>query len=624
MTKCIPSFGFIGILLLGAPFSIGAADPWPLPDPAAREIPGGSEPLAAHPRTYPDPEGMKARSQRVIDGLRRNDLGQWRRGFFSGGDPGKYLPASAMARLLVDPEDEEARKYMNDDRSPGEQYHFAAVNWGRFLPLFGAALTPDAAERLDNAAARYAAYLQPGGTENHKTMWMTTANVLPWFTETGRLANRNKEDALRTAKEQLRSYVKGLFAAGQGEWDSGTYLMFNVNGMLNIYDFSEDPETRLLARAALDWFGAIYALKYRDGILSGPNQRGFYTRPAQSIADQTGWVWWGANGEIDDDTFRRWHYAMHAITSGWRPNEVLTNLARKDVPGLPIEALNTRPNYWYGQGLTPRPGQYLEILYLSPNFTLASLRNGGGSQITRWQLVATTPEGAVSFSGGHPRRSDHTGKRIDTGWGEGIGRGDQTVQAGATLVNLSRSDDQEDHLFSFLRYPPALEPVQAGDWWLWQAGETYVGVRPVAEKTTKETVEDRRDKEFPVLKFHGKNTAFILEAAEASAYPDLAAFGEALQEKTKLDTGKWDAEMALQLTTLAGEELTVRYGAEPSVAEATRNGKPIPVASADLPIYDSEFVRQTPGILQVHDGRQGWQIDFTGDLPVYSEWQPGT
>jgi hypothetical protein len=97
-----------------------------------------------------------------------------------------------------------------------------------------------------------------------------------------------------------------------------------------------------------------------------------------------------------------------------------------------------------------------------------------------------------------------------------------------------------------------------------------------------------------------------------------------LQEKTKLDTGKWDAEMALQLTTLAGEELTVRYGAEPSVAEATRNGKPIPVASADLPIYDSEFVRQTPGILQVHDGRRGWQIDFTGDLPVYSEWKPGT
>ena len=330
----------IALVCLIAPVA-GAA--WNLP--AAGDPPGGSATAAASdPRTYPDAAGLDTRFTAIKQALATNDLGKWRRGYFAGGDPGKYLPGAAMARLLLDPGDPEAPKYLNDERSPKEHYHFAAVNWARMLPVFGDALTPGTRQVLQDQAARYGAYLEGTGTENHKVMWMTSANVLPSYLEDGRLAKRSKEAALADAKRQLRDYVKGLYAAGQGEWDSSTYLMFDLNGLLNVYDFAQDPETRLIARAALDWLVAGYALKYRDGVYTAPNQRGFAGGPAGSITDQTGWLWWGGNAKPSEEAMRNWLYTVHAGTSAWRPNRVLTRIARKEVTPLPVEQRNSKPN----------------------------------------------------------------------------------------------------------------------------------------------------------------------------------------------------------------------------------------------------------------------------------------
>lgn len=110
-------------------------------------------------------------------------------------------------------------------------------------------------------------------------MWLAAANVMPSYVTGNRFSGCSTEEALARAKKGLRECVKALYAAGQGEWDSSTYLMFDLHGMLNIYDFAKDAETRLLAQAALDWYVAGYALKYRDGVYTAPNQRGFAGTP---------------------------------------------------------------------------------------------------------------------------------------------------------------------------------------------------------------------------------------------------------------------------------------------------------------------------------------------------------
>jgi len=602
------------------------------------------EVAAASPLNYPDEDGFQARAQVILEGLASADLGTWRRGYFSGGDPGKYLPGHAMARRLRNPQDPEPARYMNDDRSPREHYHFAAVNWARYLPLFGDTLTPETRTRLAAEAGKYGAYLQPGGTENHKVMWWTSANVLPLYLEgEGRLSNRPRAEALAVAKGILKAYVKGLFLAGQGEWDSSTYLTFDLNGMLNIHDFSQDPECRLLARAALDWYAATYALKYRDGLFCGPNQRGFAERPYQSLTDQTGYLWWGGNRQLQAADAKDFRYTLHAITSAYRPNAVITNLARKRIAPLPADQRNSKPNYWHGQNLPPMPGRYRETLHLGRTFTLGTLWNGHGSQITRFQLAVETPGGSVAFTGGSPRRSDHNGVKTDFGYADGIGRHDQMVQAGPVQITMSRIPEGEPLAYAFFAFPPSCPPLPGladGGWFVFAAGQAFVGVLPfggpaevgVTDLNDKEKAENAKNAARgrppfavprPIIRIAGRNVGFVVQVAEQPEFADVAAFAKALG-RTTLDTSSFASQGTVTYRSLAGQGLAMTFSPDAAgdrhgdrLAAATLDGNPLQPAS--WPIYDGPFLSQQDGIFRVSDGKRAFTIDFSGDLPVYRE-----
>jgi hypothetical protein len=611
----------IAVWCLVAPLA-GAA--WNLP--AAADPPGGN--AAADPRTYPDAAGLDTRFTAIKKALATNDLGKWRRGYFAGGDPGKYLPGAAMARLLLDPKDPEAQKYLNDERSAKEHYHFAAVNWARMLPVFGDALTPETRKVLQEQAARYGAYLEGTGTENHKTMWMTSANVLPSYLEDGRLAKQSKEAALANAKRQLRNYVKGLYAAGQGEWDSSTYLMFDINGLLNVYDFAKDPETRLIARAGLDWLVAGYALKYRDGVYTAPNQRGFAKTPAGSIADQTGWLWWGGNAKPSDESMRNFLYTVHPATSAWKPNRVLTRIARKEVAPLPVEQRNSKPNYWYGKNEPPTPGQYRETVFSGRHHTLGSLWNGWGGQMTRFQWVASGPKGGIAFTGGHP-----TGGKYE----DGNGKYDQSAQVGGALISVARLPADEPLRHVFFSLPEEATAVEKEGWWILQAGDAFAAVHPIggAAVKTESELSDKQKQENadalaknqaprhsprPLLKIAGDNPGFILETADKEEAGSAAAFAAALRSKTKLDASRWETGSEITYTTLAGKVIRLRYQADKEFAEVSVDGAP--VASENWPIYGGPLVRADKGVLEVSDGKEGYRVDFTGDLPVYGPLKP--
>jgi hypothetical protein len=601
-----------------------AADPWPLPEPHDRAHPAAGTP--ADPLTYPDAAGFSGRWQILIPALASNDLGKWRRGYFSGGDPGKYLPGAAMARLLLNPKDEEAIRLMNDDRSPKEHYHFAAINWARFLPLFGRTLTPETQATLSAQAAKYSAYLNPGGTENHKTMNLCAANVLPDYLEGGRIANKDRESALREAKEKLRAYVKGLYAAGQGEWDSPTYLMFDLHGMLNIYDFAKDDETRLIAAAALDWFTAAYALKFRDGIYGGPNQRGYYDKPFQSIADQTGWLWWG--GTAKPESAASFYYAIHPATSSWRPNAVLTHIADKEIPGLPVTLQNTKPNYWFGKGIPPKAGEYPETLHIAKSFTMGSIWRGFGSQITRFQLVANGSDGPLALTGGHPRKSDHTGKKLDEiTYRDGGGRYDQSAQAGPLYVCLSRIPDDEPLGYSFVSIPDGVTPERVGDRWIYRLGDTWACVVPFGEKSEIATADlnpkeiAAREKaaakgETPpplprILKIFGRPSGFAVIAAEAADFPDATAFAKWSEETYKFDTKKFRRDVEVGVAINGREPIVIRHDPAAGIAKTTGTAPPSGA------VYSGPFVKLDKSLLEVSDGKSGYAIDFSGDLPVY-------
>lgn len=603
--------GGLALVLVGGMM----ARSWEYPElPAAAGSPPYPVPASADPRGYPDAEGFRTRADAVVQTLAAEELDKWRRGYFAGGDPGKYLPGAAMAKLLVDPADAEVRRYQNDDRSAREQYHFAAVNWARFYPLFGeAVLTPETRSRLADSVRGYN-YLETGGTENHRTMWMTTANVLPGWLGVG-TNHRSLEATQAEAKRQLRDYVKGLFLAGSGEWDSSTYLMFTVHGLMNIYDFSTDPESRLLAQAGLDLLVAGYALKYTDGVFCGPNQRGQARRPHETIADQTGFVWWGS-GAAGGDTPREYRYAMHAITSAWRPGRVLTSLARRKVAGLPAEQRDSKANYWYGQKLDPRPGSYHESVWIAPQLTMGSLWDGHASQLTRFLVVVASPAGGVAFTGGHPRQSDHTQAKTGLGFRDGIGRYVQSAQVGDTYLCMAKVPEDDEADYAFFAYPPECPPERQGEWQVFHAGNASVAVHPLAGGSEMGTnPPNKKGVCEPILRYPGRQTGFFVVVGDAT-------LPAALPQRVP-DTSRFASEWTVAWRTGDGRSVEAAFDPAPEgdlqgnrPARTLVDGKPVTLK--DWPIYEGPFVRQVPGRLEVSDGREGFAIDFTGDLPVYS------
>ncbi len=610
-------------LLAGICSSFVSAEPV-IPTSQAKELP---DLPAASRTTYPDEKGMHERSMRVINALATSDLANWRKGFFTSNDPGKYLPGAAIAKLILNPDDAEVRKYMNDDRSYKEHYHFAAVNWARFYPLFGKqVLTEDTQQKFSDAAFRFGAYLNPSGTENHKTMNVMAASVLPTYIDRG-LSNKSKADTLKQAKEELRKFIKTTYATGNGEWDSSTYWCFTVNGLLNIYDFAEDEETRLIARAGLDWYLANQAIKYRDGLFMAPNQRGFPSKPHGTIADQAGYIWYGSDYQPTDEELKRFLYTTHAITSSYRPSSVIYNIAKKNLPGLPVVQQNTKANYWYGQGIYAQANGYAETLYIAPHYSMASLWNGHGSQITRFQIVADSPQGGQMFTGGHPRRSDHTGKMVDFGYKDGLGRFDQSAQVEGTWFNLTQAPEDEVIDYSFFSYPEDTKPQPHGEWFVMQAGETFVAVRAAGEKavlgetdlTDQQKTDNQKaldagkevkNKIQPIIKIPGRKNAMIVESADTTMYPTLDAFANAL-DKTVL---KADG-LSIQYTTLRGQKIAISPG-DGDRANFEVDGKKIDAKSWKA-VYDGPFVKNENGVLRLTDGKTGYEIDFTGDLPVY-------
>jgi hypothetical protein len=325
------------------------------------------------------------------------------------------------------------------------------------------------------------------------------------------------------------------------------------------------------------------------------------------------------------------------MTSSWRPNRVLTNIARKDLPDLPFESRNSKPNYWMGQNLEPKPNQSQETVYATRHFTLAIEWDRAWGQFadghvfdqrTRLQLVAANPRGGIVFTGGHPWQNHYQDRN---------GKYDQRCQAGAAVVCLSRIPEDDGPPFAFFSIPEgASEPVERGGWMFMQAGETFVALFGLGERTVvgeselgeaeKKTNEGEvskgrppRHKPFPILRFEGRRTGFVLQAGDTGQFPTLEAFMGAVAAKCRVDKSKWPDGNEVACRTLDGRTLAMKYVEGAERPQVTLDGRPVDYAA--WPIYGGPYVRQEGGVLSVNDGREGFVIDCSGDRPVYKAWR---
>ena len=129
----------------------------------------------------------------------------------------------------------------------------------------------------------------------------------------------------------------------------------------------------------LDYYAANIALKYTQGIYSGPESRGGtrYGPGPRTATEYLGWLWFGP--DQPDNLFSSTEYiqAVHAATSTYAPPSGLTELARKAVPKPAVYRL-AKPDY-----RMTRAGLSQETYRIENSFTAGTVQAPLG-EWTRW------------------------------------------------------------------------------------------------------------------------------------------------------------------------------------------------------------------------------------------------
>lgn len=603
-----------------------------------------------------------------------------------GGDPLKHALPPAAATLLLDPTNARARAFLSIPGTLSQQYHFACVNWVRFLGVAGHVMPAEWHKALQAVVAEYAEaprearadfpeyqprpgtenlvgleqeHLGGGGTENHKTMWRTSGLVYAQtFPADVLISGSSATRAEAVTTDLLTDYVRKLYRLGSGEWDSSTYYPYSFRGFVNVFDFSPKPETRAMARAALDYYLATYGLKVFNGVHTGPQRRGWSAGHELGEMDRHLWAWAGSGAYTTVPVDQaRVITTLHQVTSGYRPDRLITELIAKQVP-LPFEARLNHPDY----GMT-QPGRQAEYFYCAKGFAMGSVQLdavNNSAQQTTWSLNVRAPRGSFIFGGGQPRWLHPEGHSPYDQWVQK--RGALLLMSSATAVapglppplaytgpgqlagprSYSRSD-----AFSGPRAPaepPAATDAktlsryfegarsQASVWlfvprechvredgarFIMDEGPTRVVVTPFHARTFWLDCDPPERplltgaatilRDYRVLVIPGETTGFAIEAVEADAVSRLS--------RSSLEI----SEMTARYRSLAGDELVLQYQPAALRPIATINGERQDFDRwAGGAVCESPYLNIKDGRMRVSNGAEAYELDYTGPTPRWS------
>ncbi|RMD78015.1 MAG: hypothetical protein D6820_10675, partial [Lentisphaerae bacterium] len=253
-----------------------------------------------------------------------------------------------------------------------------------------------------------------------------------------------------------------------------------------------------------------------------------------------------------------------------------------------------------------------ETLWIDRDVTMGSLQNGFGSQISRFQVVISTPGGPLSITGGHPRYADHKHKLGKLKFSPmGLGCYEQNTQIGPWFVAVNILPTTELVDFCFLRISPSLRSLDtgSGDWIAYRAGDLIIAIHPLGEKWEHATIEDQ-----PILKIYGRRCGYLIHLTRTSPQQLSAYLRERRVEfrpgnETTRVTWRDGDNRELEFQTVPARDFPGNHR-----GQAFIDGKPVPFSTA---IYNGPYVRLRDKVLEISDGKTGFVIDVSGKLPVY-------
>ncbi len=633
-----------------------------------------------------------------------------------GGDPLKKDLPPTIAAMLMNPENERARAYVSIPGNMRQQYHFACKNWARFYPLLADKMGDAWKTEFYRWVGTYTESRRPsdgyreslplstphnlvgqpgyllggnpkdGGTENHKTMWRTSALLYSQlFPDSGKISGYPVQEAENLVKDMITHYLDLTLRVGNGEYDSQVYYPHSIEAFMNLYDFSTNPEIKEIAGFALDYYFATYGLKVIDGFIAGAQKRGYLPTGDPSEMEIMQWAFFNNSSADMTEAIT----TIQQSTTTYRPNKIIWDIVKKNV-SLPFEAKMSRPFYHMDH-----PHAFAETFYCSENYALGNIQMtivDNPNQQMVWSLVAKGTDGPLCFSGGHPMRKRTSGHSPYT----------QTLHSKGSLILLTAptrkvkdpgpdiapdySKSERPNLWhlpeteqgdnyqirnrqkyaleelkplkalaaetpeayenfwnenvgsasSWLYYPADLIPIQAGENWYFEANNSFVAVIPLTRSSFElgpdpgiaEKIEGSAGKffrDYHLLVFPGKISGYIIETGEKSEFNTLNEFQLSIEKKVKTDLSKLKKDLLVKHTSLSGDEMEMKYFPEGLRCGARINGETIDWDNfTDGAVYESPYIKVKDGKMEITNGKSGYSVEFIDGVLVYNALQENT
>lgn len=406
---------------------------------------------------------------------------------------------------------------------------------------------------------------------------MTDTSVYLMAEQTG------NEETRKLYKERINAYVNMLYNIGMMEWDSSNYIGHTMVPYHNLYDFAEDPEVKLKAKAALDWLYAAAAVKYWHGGYGGPNNRDY--GGANKV--------WGAGathplglyfGDAMIPDLEGHYDDVHHITSAYRPPAAVVELARKQIDKT-VEILATKPYYELWTGGDTKP-MYYETQYIGETFQM-------GSAVSRDPMRPWTPNTFKLMVYNSKRGVDYFAANTSPVWEHAIkNKGDQIAQYRNLMIWLRPARGEK--VFYFQLPKTAKRTTTDGILFI-QYEKTWIALRPIGigEFTPAKLpdVTDRKTKENkpnPKIAYYSGSDFFEAKITGQDGYAGFAmevgegmtfdAFRKAVISQSKLDLSQLK-QGKVKLTSSKDQTVAIEHNASNDLPGIMRDGEKLDYAN---------------------------------------------
>ena len=591
-------------------------------------------------------------------------------------NPATQYPV-VLCRLLQDPTDADAMAYIPKGmirRGQGDMFGKSSLS--RIYCQLGDMLTPEVRQALVKDVTTYPGFLT-GGTENHVAMKRTAGYLfgegMPEAKFCCDLTGKQLADVCRTF---MREYGRAVYASSMVEYLSPIYHAVNTAPWLNVAEFAKDDQAKIMARAILDWMMADLAINSHHGIVLPPVQRakGLMTDSYQLSYCRThtqwsGWLYWGGGNTPDDEhafegkdipveRLPTWMAVLHAL-SDWSPHPAIRNIGAKRVQ-TPYMLWQSRGNWAciepshlndYGRkklgglhAVAPDPRYHIRSVYVARDYAM-------GASCRREEIMDPITRHAIPFAVVWRSRKPRNWLFVSSPFwytarkkkdsGEPLGKDDwigtspflqmaHWENASVLIFDIPARDPYEgkagkgSKLYrserteaciqkAFVYVPESIEEkVQTPAGFFLREGGVYIAIRPLRPGARW----DRTPHEgFQQLVLDGGLVGAAIEVGDKREFGSFAGFQEKVAG-TKLDVSRLDSEKRVVYRSTRGHTIDIKHAPKGWIPEVSING--VRLDHERWPTCQSPYVTCRDRVLDVNDGRQGFTVDWRGDLPVYT------